>query len=216
MKPNKYSNCCCFFAFLLFCSFHPSLPESLLCVPFGAWKHRRFGQDVWGYLMSLCLKNDISEKCLERIENSWEQGLTVRALLRAVMSWPTNNTQAWWRRCHSALLCVRCPFCVHACSLYQPQWDSLICMRLMLARLSKCHSLCACISQGWTEPNTSWLEPWGWDISAGWQWKHCCMEWQGFGDTGPAFVQVRVKPETTLSTWRVTAKGSAALNNSGK
>lgn len=81
------------------------------------------------------------------------------------MSWHANKTQARWRPCHSALLRVCCPFCVNVCSLYQPQWDSLICMRLMLTRLSKCHSLCACISQGWAHPNTSWLEPWGWDTS---------------------------------------------------
>lgn len=79
------------------------------------------------------------------------------------MSWHTKKTRTWWRQCHSALPCVCYPFCVHACSLYQPQWDSLICMRLMLTRLSKCHSLCACVSQARADPNTRWLEPWGWD-----------------------------------------------------
>lgn len=90
------------------------------------------------------------------------------------MSWRANKTVARWRRCHSAFLQARCPFCVHACSPYQPQWDSLICMRLTLARLSKCHSLCVCISQGWADPNTSGPQPWGCCITVGARWWHCC------------------------------------------
>lgn len=75
------------------------------------------------------------------------------------MSWHANKTRAQWCWCHSVLLGVCWPFCSRS-SLYQPQRDWLICMRAMLTRLSKCHSLCSCISQGWANPNTSWLEPW--------------------------------------------------------
>lgn len=74
-------------------------------------------------------------------------------------------------------------------TVYQPQWNSLICMRLILTHPSKCHSLCACIYQGWADPKTLWLEPCGWDISS--QWKCCCTGWQGFGYTRPAFADVR-------------------------
>lgn len=166
----------------------------------------RFGWGFWGYFMWLCLENYIFDKKLDRIENSEQQGLTVRALLRAVMSWhadeglvaPMSLCFSW---CLLSILCSR--------SLYQPQWNLLICMRLMLTHLSKCHSLCACISQGWSDPKTLWLEPWGWDISDSLQWKHCCTGWQGLGYTRPPFVDVHVKPEPIMSMWRTKTKDTS-------
>lgn len=87
------------------------------------------------------------DEWLQRIDDREQHGLTVQALLWAVMSWLRREMPAQWRRSHS--------LAAHFVFLAFLLWASPFCMRVMPAHLSKCHRLCA-------DPNTSRLAPERW------------------------------------------------------
>lgn len=67
---------------------------------------------------------------------------------QTLISCRANKSGSGGLQCHSAFLR---PSCVHAWLLHLPQWASLICLRVTLACLTKCHFLSACPCVWFTE-----------------------------------------------------------------
>lgn len=106
------------------------------------WLRWTYGGLVKDYFKAVVLKNiyfiwDTVRQC---------QTMWLAAVFpgQTLISWHADKTGSG-----AALSLSFSLFCVHAWLLYLPQWASLICMRVTLACLSKCHFLtaCACISQ---------------------------------------------------------------------